>query len=45
MRLCWERNPSDRPYFAIIQDQLEALEDSKLVSLLACASHVKMVEH
>lgn len=30
MRVCWERNPSDRPYFGIIQEQLEALEDSKL---------------
>lgn len=29
---CWQRNPTDRPHFAVIHDNLEELVESKIVS-------------
>lgn len=29
---CWQRNPADRPHFAVIHDNLEELVESKIVS-------------
>lgn len=32
MSACWQKNPTDRPHFAIIHENLDELVMSKLVS-------------
>lgn len=29
---CWQRNPTDRPHFAVVHESLEELLESKIVS-------------
>ena len=33
MTQCWERNPTDRPHFAVIHEKLDGLASSKMVGI------------
>ena len=33
---CWQRNPTDRPHFAVVHESLEELLESKIVSSQHC---------